>query len=147
MPLRDYIDREIVACSPDDSIQTVAHIMKENDVGAVLVTEEGIPRGILTDRDLVVRCIAEENDCEVTLARDVMSRSVETISVDDGIYSVVKKMKEGGVRRLPVVDDDGKAVGLLSFEDIFDLIAVEVGALRDAVQPVRRIKIRNRTAA
>jgi CBS domain-containing protein len=146
VPLKNYLERDLIACSPETPIETVAELMRDNDVGAVLVIANGEPRGILTDRDLVLRCIADKKNAVTTLAGEIMSRPVETVTLNDGIYNVVEKMKLGEVRRIPVVDKAGKAVALLSFEDVFELLANEVNDLKAAIRTRRPTKLTTQAA-
>ena len=133
--LSTIIRKELVSCSKSSTIHEVALMMKDKDVGAVLVTDSGKPVGIVTDRDLVLRCIADKADCGSTKIEKAMTATVQTVSEEEGLYNVAEKMKKAGVRRIPIVDKAGKAVALLSFDDVFQLIAEEVNNLKEAVQP------------
>lgn len=135
MSLKNLVERELISCNPDTSVQEVARMMDDKDVGAIVVLDGGKPIGIVTDRDLVVRCIVEGKECKDTRVRDVMTDDVETVSIDQGIFDVVRIMKESQIRRLPVVDDKGKCVGLLSFGDIFALLGREIGDLAAPATP------------
>lgn len=135
MPLRNILSKELITCKPVTSVRDVAKLMKEKEVGAVLVIEEKRPVGIITDRDLTLRCLAESKDISFMTAENVMSVAVETVSDDDGIYDVIQKMRRAWVRRVPVVNAMGEAVGLLSFDDMFELIADEVGAMKEVIRP------------
>lgn len=146
MPLKNFLDRDLVACAPETSAETVAQMMRDKDVGAVLVTSHGKPVGIITDRDLTLRCLAEKRNAANTLAESIMSRPVEFVSLEDGIYNVVDKMKKSEVRRIPIVDKAGKAVALLSFDDVFGLLADEVSSLKDAIRTARPKKLSPRAA-
>ena len=135
MPLRNIVKKELISCTPTTSVTDVAKLMKKREVGAVLVIEESRPVGIVTDRDLVIRCLAESKRASSLTAEDVMSGAVETVSDEEGIYDVVQKMRKGCIRRVVVVNDLGEATGLLSFDDVFELIADEMGAMKEVVQP------------
>lgn len=146
MPLKNFLDRDLIACAPETPIDTVAKMMRDKEVGAVLVVSHGKPVGILTDRDLVLRCLAESLPSATTTAEQLMTRALETVTLNEGIYNVVEKMKKGEVRRIPVVDKSGKAVALLSFDDVFGLLADEVNALKDAIRMRRPTKLTNKAA-
>jgi CBS domain-containing protein len=135
MALRHILSNRLFTCSPETPVCEIAKLMRDEDIGAVVVTEKKIPVGIVTDRDLTLRCIAEARESSMMTAEDVMSGGVETVSDDEGIYDVIQKMRGGWVRRVPIVNAMGEAVGLLSFDDIFDLIAEEMGALQEVVRP------------
>lgn len=147
MPLRDYLEKEVVSCRSEDNIGHVAALMQKRDVGAVVVTEAGRPVGIVTDRDIAIRCVAEGLDCSTTNAGQIMSPSVETVTLDQGIFEVVEHMRDAMIRRVPVVDERGEAVGLISFDDVFDLICEELNGLREAIRPWRLTNKLSREAA
>jgi CBS domain-containing protein len=111
------IRRKLVPVAPDTLISAVARKMKEEEVGAVVVIteEDGKPRGILTDRDIIVRCIAENIDVDECTAEQILSESPCTIRDDDGNYDeAISKMQEEEIHRLIVVDEKGRAIGLLA---------------------------------
>lgn len=128
MPLRDIIKDKVISCEKNTPISEVADLMQVNDVGAVLVVESERPVGIVTDRDLVIRCIAGDVGPGELVGR-VMTPAVEVVAEDARVRDVIAKMRDAKVRRLPVVDRMGKAVGLISFGDVFGLIAKEIAEL------------------
>lgn len=138
MPLESMIRKNLTYAALSTSIEQVAKMMKEDNVGAVLIVEEGMPRGIITDRDIILRCVADGLDPAGTPAKDLMSTGVETVSLDQGLYDVAQTMKRAQVRRVAVVDAAGNAAGLLSFDDMFDLLMEEMQGLREAITPYRK---------
>jgi signal-transduction protein with cAMP-binding, CBS, and nucleotidyltransferase domain len=129
MSLRDVIDENLVSCNSETPISEVADLMKDEDVGAVVVVDENRkPIGIVTDRDIVVRCISESRDPNTPVGT-IMTASVASVGIDAELHDVVRVMKERGVRRIPVVDQNSFAVGLISFGDLFGLIAKEMSEL------------------
>src|SRR5262249_38602291 len=130
----------ITYAAPSTTVREIAEIMKEDDVGAVIIVESGLPKGIVTDRDLVLRCLAGDLDPQVTAVERVMTKAVETVTLEEGIYDVARKMKLAQVMRIVVVDSAGNAAGLLSFDDVFDLLSTELNDLRETVSP-RMVKI------
>ena len=84
----------------------------------VLVTEDRVVRGVITDRDVAVRVVASGLDPASTAVRDIASGQVVSVRPDEPVASAVKKMREHAVRRLPVVDDDGRAVGVITIGDL-----------------------------
>ncbi len=95
----------------------IAEKMDRNTVGCVIVADEGVPRGIVTDRDLVCRVLAEGRDPEKVLASDVMSAQLVTGTRKDNIEDLLNLMREKGIRRIPLVED-GKLVSILSLDDL-----------------------------
>ena len=84
----------------------------------VLVTEDRVVRGVITDRDVAVRVVTSGLDPASTAVRDIASGQVVSVRPDEPVASAVKKMREHAVRRLPVVDDDGRAVGVITIGDL-----------------------------
>ena len=100
------------------SVMDAATLMREGDFGDVVVLEEGQLCGILTDRDIVVRVLATGDDPSTVRVGDVCSRVLTTVSESDGIGDAVRLIRAKAVRRLPVLDDDGKLVGIVSLGDL-----------------------------
>lgn len=100
------------------SVMDAATLMREGDFGDVVVLEEGRLCGILTDRDIVVRVLATGDDSSSVRVGDVCSRVLVTVSESDGISDAVRLIRAKAVRRLPVLDDDGKLVGIVSLGDL-----------------------------
>lgn len=136
MSLERILERDLISCSPEESIRDAAELMLEHDVGAVLVVEGEVPVGIVTDRDITLRCTAEGWDCAKKRVAEIMSKGVHTVTVDQGIFDVIQVMKVNEIRRVPVVDRDGRAVGLLSFGDVYQLVGQEISDLLGPTSPV-----------
>ena len=111
--------------------------MREHHVGAIVVVEEDRPVGMVTDRDLVLRVVAEAKDPGATLVRDVMSGSLKVVRDDDKIDDAVSSIRDAGVRRLPIVDARGAVVGMVTLDDLFVLVAGELSVAARAVQANR----------
>ncbi len=127
--LRDILNRNIVSVELGASAVEAARLMKEKDVGCVLVLVDGEPRGLLTDRDLVLRCLAGELPSQDWRVEQVMTRAVEVCRETDGIFDCISKMRTAKVRRMPVIDVHGKAVGILSFGDLLAVLSKELNEL------------------
>jgi len=102
----------------EDSLTTVARIMKNHDIGCVTVGTSDKLDGILTDRDIVCRGLAIGAPLDCMTAADVMTPGPVTCRVDDTINQAAFIMKKHRIRRLPVVDDDNQLVGIVSLGDI-----------------------------
>jgi CBS domain-containing protein len=100
------------------SVVYAARAMRENDIGTVVVVDEVRLFGIVTDRDIVVRVLAEELDPRATTVADICSRNLTTVKPTDSVASAVRLMRDKALRRLPVVEDDGSVVGILSLGDL-----------------------------
>ncbi|TDD99940.1 CBS domain-containing protein [Jiangella asiatica] len=114
----DVMTREIIGVSPTAPVLEAARAMRDHHIGDVLVLDDGALRGVVTDRDLAVRVIAEGIDPETTLAAHVASADPVVITRPQAsVAEAVQLMRERAVRRLPVVDD-GRAVGVVSLGDL-----------------------------
>ncbi|HEX4818324.1 MAG TPA: CBS domain-containing protein [Nonomuraea sp.] len=100
----------------DQPVAAAAALMRENDAGAVIVNDNGRLQGIITDRDITIRVVADEKGPQ-TPVREACSPSVEAIGPDTSIDQAVRLMRSHAVRRLPVVED-GRAVGIVSLGDL-----------------------------
>ena len=127
--LRNLITRRPVSVGPDVKISEVARLMEKENVGSVLVLADGRPVGILTDRDIVLRCLAKNINVTTCPVKDAMTKTLATCRDTDGVFDCIRKMRDERIRRMPVVDADGKAVGLLSFGDILSMLSREVAEL------------------
>jgi CBS domain-containing protein len=114
--IADLMARDLVTCPPDADIRTAAARMRDDDIGDVVVVEGEAVRGIVTDRDIAVRAVAEGRGPDTPLA-DVLSGDVVTVAPEDRIEVVVDLMRERAIRRIPVVDD-GRLVGIVSIGDL-----------------------------
>ena len=117
----------------DTTATELAQIMKENDVGSVIVASEDTPIGVVTDRDLVLYVLAPDRDPDQATARDVMSEDLFTVDADDGVFAVMSRMADAGVRRVPVVEGDD-LVGVVSLDDLVVLLANELGNLAAVIE-------------
>ena len=115
--IRDIMSTPALCLDASDSVADAARCMCENDVGDVLVTRDGKLCGIVTDRDIVVRCIAQGDDPDDTRVERICSGPLTTLSPDDSVSSAVQQMRERAVRRLPVVERE-RVVGVVSLGDL-----------------------------
>jgi CBS domain-containing protein len=131
--------REVDLAEADETVQVAAHRMKDRQVGTLLIQDaESRPIGIITDRDLAVRVVGEALDPTQTTVAEVMTKSPESVREETPIESALSRMRSGPYRRLPVVDANGKLVGLVSLDDILDLLAEEfneIGQLLKSESP------------
>jgi len=125
MTVSDLMREEVVTASPDESVRTVAERMRDETVGSVVVVEDGRPTGIITDRDLATRIIAEGEDPETRAAMDVMTRNPATVTADAGVRELCDQMADACVRRMPVVDYEGNLAGIITHDDLNTLLADE----------------------
>lgn len=117
MKIREVMTPAPVAVLSTDTVTAAARAMKEQDIGAVLVTTGGRLIGILTDRDIAIRVLASGFDPSTITAGDVCSPELATVGLDDDTGDAVRLMRRRAVRRVPVVDDD-TPVGIVTIGDL-----------------------------
>ena len=126
-------NREVVFVEPDTSIAEAARLMREHHVGGLVVTKETsgkrVPVGIVTDRDLVIEVIAEGVEMGDISVGDIMSDQLVTARESDDLLETIKMMRAKGIRRLPVIDDDGALAGILTVDDLIDLFSEQIADL------------------
>lgn len=106
-------------CHTDTPLREVAKMMIDNDCGQIpVVNGQGAPVGVVTDRDITIRIVAEGRDTMNSTASDAMSSPVETVRADSSLQDAVALMERSKIRRVPVVDAQGKLAGILSQADI-----------------------------
>ncbi|MEU8847996.1 CBS domain-containing protein [Streptomyces sp. NPDC093982] len=116
--VRDVMTTDPMTVEPQASVQAVARMMRDEDIGAVLVTEGGRLRGLVSDRDLVVRAVAEGGDPDRTTVAQACSEDLVTVGPDDDLILAVQVMREHSVRRVPVVDRESHPVGIVALADL-----------------------------
>jgi len=114
--IRDLLKGDPVTVDASATVEEAAQLMDKQDIGNVLVVENDEVKGIVTDRDIVVRVIAKGNGPDAGV-REAATTDLETLGPDDSIDDAINKMEQGNVRRLPVVDD-GKPLGVISLGDL-----------------------------
>jgi CBS domain-containing protein len=115
--VRDIMTAAPVTVEPQASVTAVARIMRDENIGAVLVTDHDRLRGLVSDRDLVVRALAEGGDPEQTTVATACSEDLVTVGPDEDLDHAVQLMREHAVRRVPVVEE-GRPVGIVSLGDL-----------------------------
>jgi CBS domain-containing protein len=115
--VRDVMTPKPLTLDARTSLESAAKVMRDHDVGAVLVADEGVLQGILTDRDIVVRAIASGRHPAATFAMEACSTHVETIPATHSPDRAAELMRDHALRRLPVVDD-GRLVGIVTLTDL-----------------------------
>ena len=140
---RDIMTRDVAAVTRDTSLQDIALLMREEDTGIIPVVEiasgrdvtefVGEPQtvrtrarlnsngklvGLITDRDIVVRAVANGRDAKITRAEDVMTTEIHSAKQEDRVIDVIRMMGDKQVRRIPVVSDDGTLHGIISMADV-----------------------------
>lgn len=118
MKVEDIMTKDPACCAPSDSVKTASQLMINNDCGEIpVIDESGVLVGVVTDRDIACRCVAEGKSSD-TAVEAVMSQQLVTTKPQDSVEDCCAKMEDGQLRRLPVVDEQGKCCGIVSQADI-----------------------------
>ena len=139
----EICNREVVIVTRDTGLAEAARLMREHHVGSLVVVLERagkrVPVGILTDRDIVVAVVAKALDARALTVGEAMSAGLHVVREQDGLAEVLRAMREHGVRRMPVVAADGALAGILTVDDLVELVAEELG---DFVRTVGHERLR-----
>lgn len=143
MTVGEFCNRQVVIARRDEHLGEIARRMRDFHVGTLVVVDERdgrrIPVGVITDRDLVVRVLADRVGAfETLVVGHVMTTEPVTAREGDNLWDVIKKMRSFGIRRLPVVNDQGGLEGILSFDDLIDVITEELSDLNALVSREQR---------
>lgn len=143
MNIGEICNREVVVCYRGTPLTEAARLMREQHVGSLVVVvdrlSERVPVGIVTDRDITVAVIAKGLDPKALTVGDVISEALVTVREQDDLFDALRVMRQRGVRRLPVLTRSGALAGLITIDDILELVAEELG---DSVKTVSRERVR-----
>jgi CBS domain-containing protein len=148
MPINECCNIAVVCCEADTSISDVAALMRKHHVGDVIVVEDKdqkrVPIGIVTDRDIVIETIALKLEADAFTAGDLMSAPVVTVQENEGFVETLRLMRNHKVRRMPVVTAVGTLFGIVTADDVVNLLTMELSMMADAIveQPVRERRLR-----
>ena len=119
--VKDIMTADPACCTPDSTLKEAARLMIDNDCGEIPIVDElssGTPVGVITDRDITCRTVAQGlNPLEMTVG-DVMSTPLVSVRQDDTLENCIAVLEENQIRRVPVIDDGGKIVGIVALADI-----------------------------
>lgn len=133
MTIGEICNREVAYTARDTTVQAAAKLMRNYHVGTLVVVDEfsgrRVPAGIVTDRDIVVEVNAVDLDPKVITVGDIMGQELVTIAESAGLLETMEVMRFKGVRRLPVVGREGELVGIVSIDDLLEILAEELSDL------------------
>lgn len=137
MLLRELCTPDVVSCAADRSALHAAHLMRQHHVGDLIVVEDVAsdpsPIGMVTDRDIVLEVLGKELDPARVTLRQIMRTPVVIASLGEDITQALERMKFHGVRRIPVVDESSRLVGVLSLDDLLKRLAADAVSLAEVV--------------
>ena len=117
MNISEIMSTRVISASPNETVLNVAKLMSRHNIGAVPIADGGEVRGMVTDRDIVLRCVAVSKDPKTTKVSEIMSLEPKTISPEQSVSEAYRLMSDEQVRRIPVVDN-GKLTGFVSLADL-----------------------------
>lgn len=149
MPIGEICNREVIVTQGDSTIQEAAELMRRYHVGDLVVVDEvngkRIPVGILTDRDIVMEVIAQQVEPAGVTVGDIMSRELVTTRDTSGIFETIQLMRIKEVRRIPIVDHKGGLVGIVSIDDLIEILAEEINDLAKIISREQEREAHTRT--
>lgn len=138
MPVSEICNREVIIVQRSNTIFEAARLMRQHHVGDVVVVEDiagvRVPVGIVTDRDLVVEIMAPAIDQMTITVGDIMVPELATVMENAGMFETIEYMRAKGVRSVPVVGENGGLVGIITMDDLLDLLAEELLSLSRLVK-------------
>lgn len=147
MKAGELCNRDVVTATRDMSILEAARLMREHHVGSLVVTESVSghvrPVGILTDRDIVIEVVAKDVLLTDITVGDAMTFALLKVTEDENIFDVAQRMRCRGVRRVPVISNDGDLTGIIALDDLLGLLSQELSLLstittREAEQEITK---------
>jgi CBS domain-containing protein len=145
MAIGEICNREVVFARRDNTVKEAAQLMREYHVGDLVVVDQSdgrqVPSGILTDRDIVVGVVAKGLEPDALRVGDVMGAELVLARETDGVSETIELMRSKGVRRVPIVDARGGLVGIVTADDILDLLAEEMTALAKMISREQRREV------
>ncbi|HYA59493.1 MAG TPA: CBS domain-containing protein [Burkholderiaceae bacterium] len=129
--VRDLAIHKVVTVTSNTTLRDCAQTMREEHVGSVVIVDPGSPRplGIITDRDIVIEAVAVGLDVTTLTAGDIAAKPVITIRDDEDVLDALARMRENGVRRLPVTGPQGHLSGVLSIDDLLAVLSEQFDSI------------------
>lgn len=137
MKLKELCVLDVACCRKETTIAEAARLMRQHHTGDLVVTDESDgtqePVGVVTDRDIVMEVVAKGHDPDRTRVSEVMGSPVVVASGSENVATAIDRMRTHGVRRLPIVDDRGAVLGILTLDDLYRVLAEHTAALATIV--------------
>lgn len=133
MPAGHLGPDEVVTAAPDDSVEQISDQLESENVGAIVVTEDDAPVGMVTDRDVAL-AVGKEDDVARQSVQEIMTEEPATVRADDEAVEISRTIDEAGVRRLPIVDEEGALTGIVTLDDLVATIGEQLGNVSDTIE-------------
>lgn len=148
MPIGEICNREVVVAWRNDTALEASRLMRQHHVGNVVVVDDQngvqVPVGIVTDRDLIMEIMAPELNGATITVGDIMLRELVTVKESTGVFEAIQYMRQKAVRRLPIVDESGGLVGILTLDDLLELLSEEFHEIAKLVRNEQQKESRSR---
>jgi CBS domain-containing protein len=148
MQVGEICTREVVCVTSETTVAAAAKTMRQYHIGDVVVTrmENGrrVPLGIVTDRDIVIGVVATDLAPDTLTVGDIMTPGLATAQEDEDVFEAVRRMRNKGVRRMPIVDADGNLVGIVSVDDVIEILADEMNEIAHLISREQQHEIHAR---
>lgn len=147
MSIGEIYSREVVCSRRTSTVREAALLMREYHVGDLVVVEDnGSPKpvGIITDRDITISIVALGLDPDVITVGDIMGPGFVTVRENQGVLETIRRMRLKGVRRAPIVGEEGVLVGIVTVDDLLALLADELSDLSKIISREQKIEIKTR---
>lgn len=142
MSIREICVKDVITIKPGASLAEASRLMSENHIGSLVVVENSNggqkPTGMITDRDLALAMDSASKPQDLEVSQLMRSHPI-TATIEDGIYETIQKMRKEGVKRLPVVDKTGALYGIVSADDLMNLLSREMSGLSE----IREVQVSN----
>jgi CBS domain-containing protein len=133
MSIGTLIIRGVETAGPSTTAEALALRMSETGIGSIVIEEEMRPVGVVTDRDLAIRVDSADRDASVVTAEEIMTPDPVTVDEEAGLYELTQQMSTHSVRRMPVTNQEGKLVGIITLDDVVQLLSRELSNLADVI--------------
>jgi predicted transcriptional regulator len=150
MAIGELCNREVVIAQRETSVLEASRLMRQYHVGDLVVVDETDgkrrPVGIVTDRDVVLEVVSMELDASVLTMGDIMGLELAMVRESDGVFETIRYMRTKGVRRLPVVNSQGLLIGIVTLDDLLELLAEEMSELSQLISREKKLETQTRSA-
>lgn len=150
MAIGEICNRAVVFAQRETTVLEASRLMRQHHVGDLVVVDESagkrVPVGIVTDRDVVLEIVCMELDASVLTAGDIMGLELATVRESEGVFETMRYMRAKGVRRIPVVDAHGGLVGIVTLDDLLEILAEEMNELAKLVATERKRESQTRSS-
>jgi CBS domain-containing protein len=138
MSISKYVNRNVCSLSEDASLSEAVTLMKDKNVGSIVivksVTSDPTPVGVLTDRDIVIKLLADEVNLKIISVKDTLTSTVCAIKEQEGMDETIELMCDNAVRRIPIVNEQGQLTGIVTLDDLIVALANKMHHLSELIE-------------